>query len=174
MRLRFHGAAGEVTGSCLQVETEHCRFIVDCGMFQGSREADEKNRAAFARDLGKLDFVLLTHAHLDHCGLLPRFARERHPPTIYCTRPTADLVPVMLKDSAHIQERNHDNGRRDPHARGAEHRRRQHDEDTEPLYTSEEVERLPVALCGLPYDVAFRPHPSVQVRRAPQRHRSGA
>jgi len=166
MRLTFHGAAGEVTGSCLLVETDACRFIIDCGMFQGSREADEKNRAAYARDLGRLDFVLLTHAHLDHCGLLPRFARERHPPTIYCTRPTADLVPVMLKDSAHIQERNHDNGQRNGHDRNGHdrsghHRRR--DDDDEPLYTMDDVERLRVALCGVPYDVSFRPHPSVQV-----------
>lgn len=163
MRLTFHGAAGEVTGSCLLVETDACRFIIDCGMFQGSHEADEKNRAAYMRDLGHLDFALLTHAHLDHCGLLPRFARERRPPTIYCTRPTADLVPVMLKDSAHIQERNHDNEQHHARNHDAHPHRRRDDRDTEPLYTMDDVERLRVALCGVPYDVSFRPHPSVQV-----------
>ncbi len=175
MRLTFHGAAGEVTGSCLLVETDDCRFIVDCGMFQGSREADEKNRQAYTRDLGKLDFVLLTHAHLDHCGLLPRFARERHPPTIYCTRPTADLVPVMLKDSAHIQERNHNGGR---DARGRPHARRRtdrhRDEDSEALYTSDDVERLRMSLCGVPYDIEFRPHPRINVRFRSAGHIVGA
>ncbi len=102
MRLTFFGAAGEVTGSCLLVEADGTRFLVDCGMFQGGREAAARNRAAYARDLGRLDFVLLTHAHVDHCGLLPRFAAPRAP-QIYCTKPTADLVPVMLKDSAHVQ-----------------------------------------------------------------------
>ena len=106
MRLTFHGAAGEVTGSSLLVEAGDARFLVDCGMFQGGREAPRRNREAYARDLGRLDFVLLTHAHVDHCGLLPRFAAPGgHAPQIYCTKPTADLVPVMLKDSAHVQTR---------------------------------------------------------------------
>jgi metallo-beta-lactamase family protein len=78
MQLTFLGAAGEVTGSCLLVQAAGVRFLVDCGLFQGaSRGPDSaalKNKAAWARDLGRLDFVLLTHAHLDHCGLLPRLA----------------------------------------------------------------------------------------------------
>ena len=94
MRLTFHGAAGEVTGSSLVVEAGDARFLVDYGMFQGGREAPRKNREAYQRDLGRLDFVLLTHAHIDHCGLLPRFAAtDRRGPQIYCTKPTADLVP---------------------------------------------------------------------------------
>lgn len=171
MRFTFLGAAGEVTGSCLLIETEDCRFIVDCGMFQGGRDAPEKNRAAYAHDFGKLDFVLLTHAHLDHCGLLPRFARERRPPTIYCTRPTADLAPVMLKDSAHIQQRSQDNGRSD-HVRPKRSRRAA--ENDEPLYTMEDVERLRVFFCGVPYDVEFRPHPRVAVRFRSAGHIVGA
>ena len=79
MRLTFFGAAGEVTGSCLLVEADTVRFLVDCGMFQGGREAAARNRAAFDRDLGRVDFVLLTHAHIDHCGLLPRFCAPGGP-----------------------------------------------------------------------------------------------
>jgi Cft2 family RNA processing exonuclease len=74
VKLTFLGAAGEVTGSSYLVETEEMRFLVDCGLFQGGREAERKNRARFAFDPRSLDFVLLTHAHIDHSGLLPRLA----------------------------------------------------------------------------------------------------
>ena len=76
MRLTFLGAAGEVTGSCYLIESANAQFLVDCGMFQGGREADAKNQAPFAFDPRKLDFVLLTHAHIDHSGLLPRLDRK--------------------------------------------------------------------------------------------------
>ncbi len=141
MKLTFFGAAGEVTGSCLRVETAGARFLVDCGLFQGAMRGPEnapaKNRAAYARDLGPLDFVLLTHAHLDHSGLLPRFVAARgREPMIWCTKPTADLVPVMLKDSAHIQSREADR----PRSRRRDPRRAPATE--EPLYTMEDVDRL--------------------------------
>ena len=76
MRLSFLGAAGEVTGSCTLVETDDVRFLVDCGMFQGGPEARQKNMRAlnFGFDVRQIDFVLLTHAHIDHSGLLPRLA----------------------------------------------------------------------------------------------------
>jgi metallo-beta-lactamase family protein len=71
VKLTFHGAAGEVTGSAYLVEADGVRFLVDCGMFQGGREADEKNRRALPFYPASLDFVVLTHAHIDHSGLLP-------------------------------------------------------------------------------------------------------
>jgi metallo-beta-lactamase family protein len=158
MRLTFLGAAGEVTGSCLLVETSRARFIVDCGMFQGGREAPRRNREAYGRDLGRLDFVLLTHAHIDHCGLLPRFA-QRDRLLIYCTKPTADLVPVMLRDSAHVQTRTNKRRWREP---------------LEALYDADDVERLATQLIGVPYDVEFRPHPDVSVRLRSAGHIVGA
>jgi metallo-beta-lactamase family protein len=165
VRLTFFGAAGEVTGSSLLVEAGGSRFLVDAGMFQGGREAPRKNREAYARDLGRLDFVLLTHAHLDHCGLLPRFAAEaRRGPQIYCTKPTADLVPVMLKDSAHIQARSR---------RPVTHRRAAGREQA-PLYTAEDVDRLALRLNAVPYDVEFRPLPTVAVRLRSAGHIVGA
>ncbi|HEU0204332.1 MAG TPA: MBL fold metallo-hydrolase, partial [Burkholderiaceae bacterium] len=171
MRLTFFGAAGEVTGSCLLVEAGGARFLVDCGMFQGAQRGPQsatvKNRTAFERDLGRIDFVLLTHAHLDHCGLLPRFAprADRAMPPIYCTRPTLDLVPVMLKDSAHIQ--NYDS-RRNSHAR----RRRVAPEPA--LYTEEDVDRLATRLVGVPYGIEFRPLPGIAVRFRSAGHIVGA
>jgi len=170
LRLKFLGAAGEVTGSCLLVESPGVRFLVDCGMFQGAHrgpdDAVARNRAAYRRDLGRIDFVLLTHAHIDHCGLLPRFAAQgaANPP-VYCTRPTADLVPVMLRDSAHVQSRGSDGRRR---------RTRHRDDDVAPLYDAGDVDRLARQLIGLPYDVEFRPHSSVAVRFRSAGHIVGA
>jgi glyoxylase-like metal-dependent hydrolase (beta-lactamase superfamily II) len=85
MKLKFFGAAGEVTGSCHRVETESVRFLVDCGMFQG-RDSEEKNQHALALDVNELDFVLLTHAHIDHSGLLPRLVALGFNGPIYTRR----------------------------------------------------------------------------------------
>src|SRR5574343_717404 len=107
MRLVFHGAAGEVTGSCALVETGDIRFLVDCGMFQGGPEARRKNLRAldFGFDVRTIDFVLLTHAHIDHSGLLPRLAMLGYRGPVYATKATIDLLEVLLPDSAHIQEK---------------------------------------------------------------------
>jgi metallo-beta-lactamase family protein len=158
MKLTFLGAAREVTGSSYLLEADGVRFLVDCGMFQGGREAPRRNRAAYVRDLGHLDFALLTHAHIDHCGLLPRFAQHDRL-LIYCTKPTADLVPVMLRDSAHVQTRAG---------------RRRWREPLEALYDADDVERLATQLIGVPYDVEFKPHPDVSVRLRSAGHIVGA
>jgi metallo-beta-lactamase family protein len=166
VRLTFNGAAGEVTGSCLLVESDGVRFVVDCGLFQGGRDTAARNRAAYTRDLGRVDFVLLTHAHLDHSGLLPRFApadRRRTAPHVYCTRATADLLPVMLKDSAHVQARGPGN---------SQARRRAAVEA--PLYDPADVDRLLPRVVGVPYEVEFRPHPAVSVRLRSAGHIVGA
>jgi metallo-beta-lactamase family protein len=163
MRLTFFGAAGEVTGSCLLVEAGDSRFLVDCGMFQGGRDTGLRNRAAYTRDLGALDFVLLTHAHVDHCGLLPRFARAGGP-QIYCTKPTADLVPVMLKDSAHVQSMS---------ARRPPFRGRRAVTDA-PLYSADDVDDLALRVNGVPYDVEFKPRPTVSVTFRSAGHIVGA
>ena len=107
MRLSFYGAAGEVTGSCTLIETGQTRFLVDCGMFQGGPEARTKNLHAlnFGFDVRDLDFVLLTHAHIDHSGLLPRLSVLGYRGPIYATPATIDLLGVLLPDSAHIQEK---------------------------------------------------------------------
>ena len=105
MEVCFHGAAGEVTGSCYEVRHPGGRFLVDCGMFQGGREADGKNRRALNFDVREIDFVLLTHAHIDHSGLLPRLFALGYSGPIICTSATADLLEVMLRDAAHIQEK---------------------------------------------------------------------
>lgn len=163
MRLTFFGAAGEVTGSCLLVEAGGVRFVVDCGMFQGGRDTAQRNRAAFERDLGRVDFVVLTHAHVDHCGLLPRFAPAGGP-QIYCTKATADLVPVMLKDSAHVQSMG---------VRNAPYRGRRAVSEA-PLYSADDVDELALRLIGVPYDVEVRPLPTVALTFRSAGHIVGA
>ena len=120
MRIGFFGAAGEVTGSCTLVETDGIRFLVDCGMFQGGSEARSKNLRAlnFGFDVRSIDFVLLTHAHIDHSGLLPRLAVLGYRGPIYATPATIDLLAVLLPDSAHIQEKEAEWQLRHRHRRG--------------------------------------------------------
>jgi metallo-beta-lactamase family protein len=136
--LTFLGAAGEVTGSSFLVETAGLRFLVDCGMFQG-QESDQKNADALTFDVRAIDFVILTHAHIDHSGLLPLLARRGFRGPIHATPATCDLLGVMLPDSAHIQESSaawaRERPRRDPGPRGRQGGRRNADPGDEPLYT---------------------------------------
>ncbi len=152
MKLTFLGAAGEVTGSSFLVETETLRFMVDCGMFQGGREADAKNYARFTFDPAALDFVLLTHAHIDHSGLLPRLVAAGFRGPIYATAATCDLLEVMLVDSAHIQEKEAE-WKQKADTRGA---------GKPPLYTVAEVTRTLRQLKPVAYDTGLTPHPAVR------------
>jgi len=141
--LTFLGAAGEVTGSCYLVDTGEVKFLVDCGMFQGGKDAQRKNRR-FGFDPRQIAFVLLTHAHIDHSGLLPRLAAQGFSGPVYATPATGELLSVMLPDSAHLQEKE------------AEHER-----DT-PLYTVAEAQACLALLHQVEYGVAFGPHRGVR------------
>jgi metallo-beta-lactamase family protein len=152
LKLTFLGAAGEVTGSSFLVEADGVRLLVDCGMFQGGREADGKNRARFAFDPAKLDCVLLTHAHIDHSGLLPRLVAEGFTGPVYATTATCDLLEVMLIDSAHIQEKEAE-WMLKANARGA---------SRVPLYTTAQVHRALRQLKPVEYSTELRPHPAVR------------
>ena len=104
MHITFAGGAKRVTGSQYLVETESVRFLVDCGLFQGRDDRDEINRRELPYDPASLDFIILTHAHLDHCGLVPRLYREGFRGSVYCTAATGDLVTLIWTDSASIQQ----------------------------------------------------------------------
>lgn len=104
LSIRFCGAAGTVTGSCYWLKTDHHAFLIDCGMFQGSKTVKTLNYSQFPFGPNQIDFVLLTHAHIDHAGLLPKLVRHGFVGPIYTTRGTRDLLSYMLPDSAYIQE----------------------------------------------------------------------
>lgn len=104
MKLTFLGAAKTVTGSCYYLEANGCSFLVDCGMFQGHSKENLLNEEPFPFDPAQLDFILLTHAHIDHSGRLPKIFLDGFKGPIYATKATAELSAIMLPDSGHIQE----------------------------------------------------------------------
>ena len=146
MKITFFGAAREVTGSCFLVETKDTRFLVDCGMLQGGREAVARNHKDFAFDPKSIDFVLLTHAHIDHSGLLPKLTRAGFQGPIHTTDATADLLEVMLPDSAHIQESDAKRARR--YAKSARAER----EVLTPLYTMKDAQDCLSQVRSVDYD----------------------
>lgn len=104
MNLQFLGATHTVTGSCYLLETNDHKILIDCGMFQGARDLRDLNYKDFRFTPADIDCVLLTHAHVDHCGLIPKLCKQGFKGNIYATKGTCDLVNIMLPDSAHIQE----------------------------------------------------------------------
>ncbi|MCX7638464.1 MAG: MBL fold metallo-hydrolase [Cyclobacteriaceae bacterium] len=104
VRVKFLGGAESVTGSRYLVEADDYRFLFDCGLFQGLKELRLRNWDAFPVDPSSIKAVVLSHAHIDHSGYLPKLVREGFSGPIYCTPPTADLLEIMLIDSAKLQE----------------------------------------------------------------------
>src|SRR5579872_514697 len=102
MRLSFHGADRDVTGSCHLLEAAGKKILIDCGMLQGSRELDEENACPFGFDAHAIDVVLLTHAHLDHCGRLPLLVKRGFKGQIIATSATAEIAKLVLLDAANI------------------------------------------------------------------------
>ena len=103
MHVTSYGAAETVTGSCHLVETNGRKILLDCGLFQGGHELDARNHNPFPFKASDVDTVVLSHAHLDHCGLLPKLVHDGFAGEIVCTPPTAEIARVILADSAHIQ-----------------------------------------------------------------------
>ena len=132
--LKFAGAARNVTGSRYLLQTDHVKVLVDCGFFQ-ERKFQHRNWDPFIIPPRELDAVLLTHAHLDHCGLLPKLVKEGFKGKIYCTGATADIAKIILKDSAHLQE---EDAARKKRRHEREGRKGPHPEV--PLYTAEDAE----------------------------------
>lgn len=104
MKITFLGATKTVTGSNFLVEAAGKKFIVDCGMYQGKAEDEWENSSPFAFDVNEIDFMLLTHAHIDHSGRIPKLYNDGFRNKVYATKATCDLCSIMLPDSGHIQE----------------------------------------------------------------------
>ncbi|WP_205478846.1 MBL fold metallo-hydrolase RNA specificity domain-containing protein [Sphingomonas arenae] len=131
--LTFHGAAQTVTGSCYELRIGSSRILIDCGLFQGPRSLEALNREPLGFDPRAADALILTHAHIDHSGLLPRLAAEGFRGPIICTRATADLLGHMLPDAGRIQEYEAERRNRRPDRRD--------EEPIEPLYTEADALR---------------------------------
>jgi metallo-beta-lactamase family protein len=143
MRVRFHGAAGEVTGSMHEVEAAGRRLLLDCGMIQGDRHAEARNVADFPFPLQGLDALVVSHAHIDHIGRVPLLVRRGFKGPIYAQAATADLMPIMLLDSASLAEQ--DAERDNAHRRPGE-------PEVQPLYTRDDVDAAMRLVKPLPYD----------------------
>ena len=105
MNIFFCGATTGVTGSCHLITSEDFRILLDCGQFQGGKAQEEMNHEPFPFDPASVDFMILSHAHIDHCGRIPLLVKRGFKGDIYCTDATADLLDIMLKDSAYIHEK---------------------------------------------------------------------
>jgi metallo-beta-lactamase family protein len=139
MRIAFHGAAGEVTGSMHLVETGGKRVLLDCGLFQGRREESRRKNQNWPLEADEVDAVVLSHAHIDHAGRLPLLVKRGYRGPIYCTPATKDLSAIMLPDSGHIQESDAQFLRK----RGIE---------IEPLYTASDGEAVAAQMVPVDYE----------------------
>jgi metallo-beta-lactamase family protein len=165
-RLTFLGASGEVTGSAYLLETAHARVLFDCGMCQGERNARGANERPFPFGARELDLVVLTHAHIDHSGLLPKLVRDGFRGKIHATVPTGDLVGVLLRDSARIHEQDTRSENR--------RRQRQGKKPAEPLYDVDDAERALDKLVLHPFGTEDEIAPGLAVRFVRAGHILGA
>jgi metallo-beta-lactamase family protein len=155
MKISCLGASQTVTGSCFVIETSRARFAVDCGLHQGNAEIDKRNLDMAPYDPANLDFVLVTHAHMDHAGLLPRLVKFGFSGPIYTTVPTRDLLEIMLADSAHIQEME---------AQWRNKKRKRRAEDmVDPLYDQADAAAAHALIRDVEYRKAFSPSQGVEV-----------
>ena len=144
MQVQFHGAAGEVTGSLHLVQAAGKRILLDCGLIQGSPEAEARNFAPFDFDAAGIDALVLSHAHIDHVGRVPRLLMAGFRGPIFAQQATADLLPIMLLDSASLQESD---------AERANRRRAPGQPRAVPLYTKDDVRAALAQVQPLPYGV---------------------
>lgn len=147
MKIQFCGASSSVTGSCHLLSTEKHQILLDCGQFQGGKAMEAMNAEPFPFDPAQVECVLLSHAHIDHCGRLPLLVKRGFEGNIYCTDATADLLNVMLKDSAHIHEKEAEWKSKKALRAGKP--------PVEPLYTQKDAEKTLALVRPILYDQLF-------------------
>lgn len=156
MKVQLFGAARTVTGSCYVVEACGARFTIDCGMHQGNKAIEERNLHTEMYRPSEIDFIVLTHAHIDHSGLLPRMVRDGFKNPIYCTEATSELVEILLEDSAHIQEM-------EALWRAQKYSRRGKKSPPPAMYSVEDARNTVQYLRSVNYHESFEPHPGIKV-----------
>ena len=144
MKIKFCGASTGVTGSCHLLTSGEHKILLDCGQFQGGKAQDALNYEKFPFEPSEIECVVLSHAHIDHCGRLPLLTKRGFEGKIYCTDATADLLSVMLKDSAYIHEKETEWKNRKAERAGRE--------QVEPLYTIEDAEKALSLVSPILYD----------------------
>lgn len=147
MKIKFCGAVNGVTGSCHLVSTNEHQILLDCGMFQGGKKEEEANTEQFPFQPKDIECVILSHAHVDHCGRLPILVKQGFNGPIYCTDATADLLKVMLLDCAHIQQKEAEWQSKKAVRKGLP--------PVEPLYTIEDAEAALKLVTPILYDTLF-------------------
>jgi metallo-beta-lactamase family protein len=145
-KLTFLGAAGTVTGSKYLVEAANKRFLLDCGIFQGTPELTGRNYKPLPTDPKSFDYIVLTHAHLDHTGLLPRLVKDGYRGPIFANPATIELATLLLKDSAHLQEEDALHAQKHPPSNHS---------NSEPLYAPEDVDPVLRAMKPMPRSGGF-------------------
>lgn len=155
MKIRFLGATTTVTGSCHLITTNSHKLLLDCGLFQGNKEIERLNEEEFDFDPSEIEFLILSHAHIDHSGRIPLLVKRGFKGKIYCTDATADLLEVMLKDSASIQERETEWKNRKNQRSGKPL--------VEPLYTMKDAEEALKYVVPVMYDQLVELHESIQI-----------
>ena len=155
MKITFMGAARTVSGSCYIIECAGKRFALDCGLHQGNKEIEKRNWNFEEYDAKSLDFILITHAHIDHSGLLPALVSKGFKNPIYCTAPTKDLLEIMLLDSAHIQEMEAEWSNRKRMRTGIQ--------PVRSLYSLTDAENTIPLLATVEYEAVFEPAPDIKI-----------
>ena len=166
MKVKFCGAAKIVTGSCYWIKVGKTQVLVDCGMFQGMKEITRRNYEKFQFDPKKIKYVFLTHAHIDHSGLLPKLFAQGFNGKILVTSATFDLCKIMLADSAHIQEKDIERENRRRHREGLEPR--------EPLYTIDDVKKCSRSFKTIKYNKNYQVDDRIKLRYRDAGHIVGA
>ncbi len=166
MKVTFLGAAGTVTGSNYLLECGKYKFMVDCGMFQGNAEMEKRNKRSLAIGSENIDFILITHAHIDHSGLLPRMVSKGFKGPIYASAPTKDLLDIMLLDAAHIQEMEAEWKNKKNKRKGGKIEC--------PLYVMADSENTLPLIQAVDYDKTFEPVPGIKVTYRDAGHILGA
>lgn len=166
MKITFLGATKTVTGSNFLVEAAGKKFLVDCGMWQGNSGLEEQNREEFEFNPAEIDFMLLTHAHIDHSGRIPKLYKEGFKNKIYAHKATCDLCALMLPDSGHIQEMENQWKNKK--------RLRKGEKEVEPLYTAEEAARCLEIFEPIQYDEIIEITPEIHVRYNDAGHMLGS
>ena len=156
MKVTFFGATKTVTGSNFLVEGAGKKFLVDCGLYQGVAKEEIKNAESFPYDINEIDFMILTHAHIDHSGRIPKLYKEGYRNKIYATNATCDLCAIMLPDSGHIQETETEWKNRKRIRRG--------EELLVPIYDAETAARSLELFQGVPYDQIIELDDNIHVR----------